>query len=96
MTSEKIFDVVTVGHALVDIRIRVNSFPQPDQESTVLEQRWSAGGSAVNVAIGVRRLGLRSSIIAKVGFDNFGRIIVDELLREGVDTRGLRVSWDRT
>ncbi|MEM3831163.1 MAG: carbohydrate kinase family protein [Sulfolobales archaeon] len=96
MTSEKIFDVVTVGHALVDIRIRVNSFPQPDQESTVLEQRWSAGGSAVNVAIGVKRLGLRSSIIAKVGFDNFGRIIVDELLREGVDTRGLRVSWDRT
>ncbi|MEZ0290599.1 MAG: carbohydrate kinase family protein [Sulfolobales archaeon] len=96
MSSEKSLDVVTVGHALVDIRIRVESFPQADQESSVLEQKWGAGGSAVNTAIGVRRLGFKSGIIAKIGFDNFGRIIVDELLREEVDTRGLRVSWGKT
>jgi len=91
MSSAK-FDVVTLGHALVDIRIVVERFPGPDEESPVINQTWGAGGSAVNTAIGVRRLGMRSAIIAKIGFDTFGRIIVDELLAEGVDISGLRVS----
>ncbi len=89
-------DVVTVGHALVDIRILVENFPGIDQESKVLEQSWGSGGSAVNVAIGVRRLGLKSSILAKIGFDSFGRIIVDDLLKEGVDISGLRISLGQT
>lgn len=89
-------DVVTVGHALVDIRILVDSFPGIDQESKVLEQSWGSGGSAVNVAIGVRRLGLKSGILAKVGFDSFGRIVVDDLLKEGVDISGLRISLGQT
>jgi len=91
MSSAK-FDVVTLGHALVDIRIVVEKFPGPDEESPVINQTWGAGGSAVNTAIGVRRLGMRSTIIAKIGFDTFGRIVVDELLAEGVDISGLRVS----
>ncbi|ADV64676.1 carbohydrate kinase family protein [Desulfurococcus mucosus] len=89
-------DVVTVGHALVDIRIVVNEFPSVDLESKVLNQSWGAGGSAVNVAIGVSRLGMKSSIIARVGFDSFGRIIVDDLLREGVDISGLRIGFTQT
>jgi len=89
-------DVVTVGHALVDIRILVEAFPGIDLESKVLEQSWGSGGSAVNVAIGVRRLGLKSSILAKIGFDSFGRIIVDDLLKEGVDISGLRISLGQT
>jgi len=96
MVSGDRVDVIAVGHALVDIRIVVREFPPPDQESPVLEQNWGAGGSAVNVAIGVRRLGMLSAIVAKIGFDSFGRIVVDELLREGVDMRGLRISWGRT
>jgi len=89
-------DAVTVGHALVDIRILMEAFPGIDLESKVLEQSWGSGGSAVNVAIGVRRLGLKSSILAKIGFDSFGRIIVDDLLKEGVDISGLRISLGQT
>jgi len=89
-------DVVTLGHALVDIRIVVDEFPGVDRESPVVEQSWGAGGSAVNVAIGVTRLGMRSAIIAKVGFDSFGRIVVDELLKENVDISGLRICFDQT
>jgi len=86
------YDLVTVGHALVDIRIVVDRFPAPDEEAVVLSQTWGAGGSAINTAIDGSRLGLRTAVIAKIGFDSFGRIIVDELLREGVDISGLRVS----
>ncbi|ADM27251.1 cytidine kinase; inosine-guanosine kinase; 6-phosphofructokinase [Ignisphaera aggregans DSM 17230] len=92
----KSYDVVAVGHALVDIRIVVDRFPGPDEEARVLDQTWGGGGSAVNMAIDAKRLGLRSSVIAKIGFDSFGRIIVDELLREGVDISGLRISVGKT
>lgn len=91
-STDKKYDLVSVGHALVDIRIVVERFPGPDEEAVVLDQAWGAGGSAVNVAIDGSRLGLRTGIVTKIGFDSFGRIIVDELLREGVDIAGLRVS----
>lgn len=92
MGMTKRYDLVAVGHALVDIRIVVDRFPGPDEEAIVQSQVWGGGGSAVNVAIDGARLGLRTAIVAKIGFDNFGRIIVDELMREGVDITGLRVS----
>mgnify|MGYP001772625236 CR=1 FL=1 len=95
-SAQKKIDVIAVGHALVDIRIQVNEFPAPDQESPIIRTKWGSGGSAVNVAIAVKRLGMSSGIIAKIGFDSFGRIIVDEILREGVDIRGLRISLGDT
>lgn len=85
-------DVVAVGHALVDIRIIVDKFPGPDEEAEIREESRGSGGSAVNVAIDVSRLDGRSGIIAKIGFDSFGRIVFDELWRNRVDVRGLRIS----
>ena len=85
-------DVVAVGHALVDIRIVVDRFPGPDEEAEIELESRGAGGSAVNVAIDVARLGGRSGVIAKIGFDSFGRIVYEELWRSRVDLRGLRIS----
>ena len=90
--SEKSIDVVTVGHVLVDLRFLVDRFPGPDEEARILDEKRGVGGSAANVAIAVRRLGLRSAVIAKVGLDSFARIAVDELLKEGVDISGLKIS----
>ncbi len=85
-------DLLCVGHALVDIRFLVNKFPLPDEEARIFDEKRGVGGSAANVAIGARRLGLRTGLIAKVGLDSFGRMIVDELMSEGVDISGLRIS----
>jgi len=91
LSGEEI-DVVTVGHVLVDIRLLVDRFPKPDEEARILEEKHGVGGSAANVAIAIRRLGLKSAIIAKIGLDGFGRIAVDELLKEQVDISGLKIS----
>ncbi len=96
MSSLNKLNVVSIGHTLADIRFVVNEFVGPDQEGVILKQSRGAGGSAANVAIDVRRLGLRSGIIAKVGLDGFGRLIVDELMKEGVDVSGLKVGFDET
>jgi inosine-guanosine kinase (EC 2.7.1.73)/6-phosphofructokinase (EC 2.7.1.11)/cytidine kinase (EC 2.7.1.-) len=78
-------DLLCVGHALVDIRFLVNKFPLPDEEARIFDEKRGVGGSAANVAIGARRLGLQTGLIAKVGLDSFGRMVVDELMSEGVD-----------
>ncbi|MCE4614229.1 MAG: carbohydrate kinase family protein [Desulfurococcales archaeon] len=85
-------DVVTVGHALVDIRIVVDRLPGPDEEAEIREEVRGAGGSAVNVSIDTSKLGGKSGIIAKIVFDSFGRIVFEELWKSQVDLRGLRIS----
>ncbi len=93
---EKKYDVATIGHALIDIRFIVSRFVGPDEESEIIQQTRSTGGSATNVAIDVAKLGGRSAIIAKVGLDGFGRMIIDELMREKVDVSGVKVSISDT
>lgn len=44
------------------------------------------GGAEINVAIGVRRLGIEAGWLGRVGADSFGRRVVTALEREGVET----------
>ncbi|ABN69121.1 6-phosphofructokinase / inosine-guanosine kinase / cytidine kinase [Staphylothermus marinus F1] len=90
MNVEK-YDVVAVGHGLVDIRFIVDRFVGPDEEASIIKQTRGVGGSAANVSIDVSRLGGRSAVIVKVGLDGFGRLVIDELMREKVDVSGVKV-----
>ncbi len=49
------------------------------------------GGNTVNVAVHVRRLGIASTYIGAVGTDHAGRVVLDALRAEGVDTGAVRV-----
>ncbi|MGI4984610.1 MAG: sugar kinase [Janthinobacterium lividum] len=48
-------------------------------------------GADLNVATGLARLGFRVGYVSRVGRDAFGRMIVDALAAEGIDTRHVRV-----
>jgi ribokinase len=87
-------DVVAVGHALVDLRARVSRLAGPDEEGEILEETRGAGGSAANVAIDASLLGGSSGVVAKIGFDAFGRLVYEELWQARVDVSGLVISPD--
>ncbi|GDX62218.1 5-dehydro-2-deoxygluconokinase [Candidatus Levyibacteriota bacterium] len=70
---------------------------------------FCTGGNAFNVAVGLSRLGLNTSICAEMGDDSFSQIITKTLLNEKIDTSliiqsraetsfavGLQVKKDRT
>lgn len=82
----KPLDVIAIGRAGVDL--------YGEQVGGRLEDMASfakyVGGSPTNTAIGMARLGLRAGLITRVGGDHMGRFIREELVREGVDTRGVR------
>ena len=83
--------LVTLGHLLMDISIYVKSYPKPDEASVVGEFRYGGGGSASNVAVVASRLGIPTGFIGSIGFDDFGRILLEGLLKEGVDITHVKV-----
>jgi len=84
-------DLVAIGHVLTDIRIFVDEFPGPDGEAKTDRLSFGGGGSAANVAVGASRLGVKSEFVGAIGFDTFGRVLLEELEHEGVDVRHVKV-----
>jgi len=84
-------DVITIGRSSVDLYGKQIGSRLEDISSFAK----SVGGSPTNIAIGAARLGLRAAVITGVGDEAMGRFIREQLAREGVVTRGVKVDKDR-
>lgn len=87
----KQLDVVTIGRASVDLYGQQIGSRLEDIGSFAK----SVGGCPANIAVGSARLGLRSALITRVGNEQMGRFIREQLVREGVETRGIATDPDR-
>jgi len=77
--------VVVIGEALVDIVVR------PDASRT-----HAPGGSPMNVAVTLARLGVRTELVTSFGDDEHGELIRDHLARSGVLLTPGSQSGDKT
>jgi 5-dehydro-2-deoxygluconokinase len=84
-------DVITMGRSSVDL--------YGQQIGTRLEDvasfAKSVGGCPTNIAVGTARLGLRSALLTRVGNEQMGRFIREQLVREGVNIEGVAVDPTR-
>ncbi|MVA12220.1 5-dehydro-2-deoxygluconokinase [Agrobacterium vitis] len=87
----KSLDVITIGRAGVDLYGAQIGGRLEDMGSF----RKYIGGSPTNIACGTARLGLRSGLITRVGDEHMGRFIREQLVREGVDIRGVATDPER-
>ncbi len=83
--SRPSLDVITIGRASVDLYGQQIGSRLEDIASFAK----SVGGCPVNIAVGTARLGLRSALITRVGDEQMGRFIREQLEREGVSTHGV-------
>jgi ribokinase len=74
------------GALNVDKLYVVDKIPGPDEEGFVKDVSVSPGGSAANTIVALSRLGVKTAYIGKVGNDEGGRILLENLKNEGVDT----------
>ena len=89
--------VLSMGNLNLDIYIKTDAIPRPDESVDAYETYMGGGGSAANFSVAVARLGLGSRFLGSVGNDQFGDMLIRELESEGVDTRFIkRVSHERT
>lgn len=63
-----------VGEALVDVVVPADGVP-----------RRSPGGSPMNVAVGLARLGVDTVLVTEIGDDDAGRLVLEHLRDSGVD-----------
>ncbi|HMB48903.1 MAG TPA: PfkB family carbohydrate kinase, partial [Afifellaceae bacterium] len=87
----KTLDVITIGRSSVDLYGAQIGGRLEDMRSF---QKY-IGGSPTNIACGTARLGLKSALITGVGDEHMGRFILEEVSREGVDTRGVKTDPER-
>jgi 5-dehydro-2-deoxygluconokinase len=91
VSTNKTLDVITIGRASVDL--------YGQQIGTRLEDigsfAKSVGGCPTNISVGTARLGLKSALITRVGNEQMGRFIREQLQREGVETKGVVTDPDR-
>lgn len=83
--------VASVGDANVDLLARVPAVPQRGEEVLIERVQRRAGGSAANFSAAVSRLGFGSGFLGRVGDDSFGRFLVEEFKKDGVEISQLQV-----
>ena len=80
--SKKQFDLFSIGRVSMDLFAQQIGAEFEDVQGF----DTSVGGSPVNIAIGVSRLGLRSGVLTAIGEDLVGDFVLRYLEREGVNT----------
>lgn len=93
------YDVLTIGDAKLDAfltiaennpKVRLNERSKElcfkhGEKISVEHTRFSLGGNAANVAVGLSRLEVKATIAAEIGDDEFALKIVNTLGREHID-----------
>jgi 5-dehydro-2-deoxygluconokinase len=83
--SQPALDVIAIGRSSVDLYGQQIGSRLEDIASFAK----SVGGCPSNIAIGTARLGLKSAVITRVGDEQMGRYIREQMIREGVSARGI-------
>ncbi len=79
--------ILVVGRATIDFN-PIDSNCTLDQSTTFKKY---VGGSAANTAIGLQRLGVKTSVMTSISNDQFGVFVKNYLNKEGIDTDAIVV-----
>jgi sulfofructose kinase len=80
-------DVVGVGINATDTIIRLPHFPALDSKVELLSANVMPGGQVASAIVACRRWGLSARYVGRIGDDAAGKLQVEEMQREAVDSR---------
>jgi len=100
------YDVTTIGDAMKDIFVfpAIDEMEKPSEgflrfgygeKITISDIHYDVGGTACNVAAGVAKLGLRTSIVTTLGKDNESQEIIKGLQKSKVNTANIKISKEK-
>ncbi|MEV7389883.1 MULTISPECIES: ribokinase [unclassified Streptomyces] len=85
------YDLLVVGSANADLVIDVERRPAAGETVLGGDLATHPGGKGANQAVAAGRLGARTALLARVGDDAHGRLLLDSQRAAGVDTVGVLV-----
>ncbi|WP_405614093.1 ribokinase [Streptomyces sp. NBC_00076] len=83
------YDLLVVGSANADLVIGVERRPGAGETVLGSDLAVHPGGKGANQAVAAARLGARTALLARVGDDAHGRLLLDAQCAAGVDTAGV-------
>ncbi|MFJ2897062.1 ribokinase [Streptomyces sp. NPDC087218] len=85
------YDLLVVGSANADLVVGVERRPAPGETVLGSDLAVHPGGKGGNQAVAAARLGARTALLARVGDDAHGRLLLESQRAAGVDTDGVLV-----
>ena len=82
----KQINIVGLGEVVLDWVAEVPHFPKPDEKIDALSENYFPGGVTANYLVALARLEGRCGFIGAVGDDSYGDLLIDDFLKENVDT----------
>ncbi len=82
--------VVAVGSANFDLVVKADRLPKEGESMLATNLKFFPGGKGANQAVGVARLGAKTTFIGAVGRDMIG-----DFLMQGLEANGIDVNWVR-
>jgi ribokinase len=83
-------DVLALGDINIDINARLPEYPQRGENAVALTTTHHVGGSAANTALGLALMGVKVSLIARLGLDPWGSMALHRLREAGVDVSNVQ------
>ncbi|MHA1350071.1 MAG: carbohydrate kinase family protein [Promethearchaeota archaeon] len=79
-------NIVGLGEVVLDWVTEVPHFPKPDEKIDALSENYFPGGVTANYLVALARLKGRCGFIGAVGDDSYGDLLIDDFLKENIDT----------
>lgn len=79
-------DILVVGSLNADLVVRAPRFPQPGETISGDDLNIIPGGKGANQAVAAARVGANVSLLGRVGKDNFGDFLLENLKQNKVDS----------
>jgi ribokinase len=86
--------IVVLGNINQDFVMKAERMPRPGETLLGDDLRFVPGGKGANQAVTAARLNASVTLVGRVGQDAFGPQLVDNLRREGVETRHVGMDDD--
>lgn len=88
--------ITIAGNIITDIVKSINNYPQKGMMTYVSDISYAVGGCVPNTAINLSKIdtSLPISAFGKIGLDENGRYILEQMQKYGIDTRGISFSED--
>ncbi|QCJ44722.1 carbohydrate kinase family protein [Bacillus sp. S3] len=87
-------EVVVIGDIFADMISRVISYPSNGEGTYGTPLERNGGGTGGNVAAGLGTLKVPTTMICRLGNDETGRFLKEDLAKYGVDTGGIVLDYD--
>lgn len=83
-------DCLCIGNFIADVIIKpVEKMPPKGKVVVIERMELHSGGCAMNKAIALAKIGIKTGCLGRVGNDLFGKYLIDTMKKYGVDTRSM-------